>query len=322
MATRLLIDTDGGIDDAVALWWALTAPDVEVVAITTVHGNVDVETATANVCRILEAAGAPDIPVAGGANEPFGPAPDLRPADFIHGTDGLGETFRPAAAFGAGSETAVELLNRLADQDVVLVTLGPLTNIAHCIAGDAEWAGRWKRLVVMGGTVLGPGNAFPVGEANIAHDPASAALVATAAWTEPPLLVGLDATHRATLTATEFEALERRASRAAEFLADPMMFYRRFAGTFCAPGECPCHDVVAVIAAARPTLVTGPVLPLGVQAEPGPAWGATVVDRRQPFFERGGAGSVQDAPAGFAPWEIGLDVDVDAFRRELGTLFG
>ncbi|MGZ4708331.1 MAG: nucleoside hydrolase, partial [Acidimicrobiales bacterium] len=88
----IVIDTDGGVDDAAALWWALTSPLVEVVAVTTVWGNVGIDLATDNVCRVLHAAGRDDSPVAVGAGGPVGEAPDLRVPDFIHGADGLGDT--------------------------------------------------------------------------------------------------------------------------------------------------------------------------------------------------------------------------------------
>ena len=97
MARPIVIDTDGGVDDAVALWWALTDPELEVVAITVVWGNVDVETATASVLRVVHAAGRDDVPVAVGARGPWLPAPDLRPATFIHGDDGLGNAAGPVA---------------------------------------------------------------------------------------------------------------------------------------------------------------------------------------------------------------------------------
>ncbi len=322
MPVRLIIDTDGGVDDAVALWYALTAPEVEVLAITVVHGNVPLDVAGVNVCRILEAVGRPDIPVALGAEVAFGPMPALRPAEFIHGADGLGNTFRPRASFGPSTERAVDVLRGATTSDVVVVTLGPLTNLAVLLAHDPDWAAVPERLVVMGGAVLGAGNALPAGEANIAHDPLAAGVVASARWRRPPLLVGLDVTHRATFTAEEFTLLGEHRNAAAAFLDEPLALYRRFGATFCAPGEVPCHDLVAVMAAVLPGLVHGPVLPMAVQCEPGPAWGTTVVDRRAPFFERSGTESRQAVPEGFAPWEIGFEVDVERFRREARSLFG
>lgn len=320
--TRMILDTDGGVDDAVALWWALTAPGVDVVAITTVHGNVGVEQATTNVCRILEAAGRGDVPVGVGAADPLGPVPDLRPADFIHGADGLGNTNRAPASFGAGPDSATELLRRHAAADVTVVTLGPLTNIGHLLTEDPGWAGRIGRLVVMGGTVAGPGNALPQAEANIAHDPRAAAIVARAAWAHPPLLVGLDVTNAATLDETELALLAEERNAAARFVAEPLAFYARYGGTFAASGVTTCHDLVAVLAAARPGIVTGPVLPLAVQDSPGPAWGATIADRRVPYFARLGPAAEQSRPAGFGEWEIALDVDVTAVRAEFRRLVG
>lgn len=321
--TKLVIDTDGGVDDAVAIWWAATSPDVEMIAITTVHGNVDLGVATDNVCRVLEACGASTVPVAAGHATAIGPVPSLRSADFIHGSDGLGNTFRPRASFGAVSEHAVDLIRRVVDEqpgEIVIVTIGPLTNIAAAIQADPTLASRVRRIVVMGGAVLVQGNALPVGEANIAHDPTAADIVARAAWVTPPLLVGLDVTHRATFTAAEVALVEQHNNAAAVFLDAPLECYRQFGGTFCEPGEFPCHDALAVMAAVRPRLVTGPVLPLAVQVGDGPAQGATVVDRRTPFFARSNGGA-QATPEGFAPWELGLNVDVAGFRAQLHALF-
>jgi len=321
----MIIDTDGGIDDASAIWWALESPEVEVVGITTVHGNIDAVTAAANVCRILEAAGRVEIPVAVGADVPFAEAPEMRPADFIHGNDGIGDTGRPAAGHGPVDATADELLTLLVAQasaPLTLVTLGPLTNIAHRVTAEPAWAGALDRLVIMGGSVNMPGNAKPGAEANIAHDPAAAAVVVHAGWSRPPLMVGLDVTHVGTFSAEEFDLVDRHRTRAARYLAEPLAFYRRFGGTFCEPGECPQHDLLAVMAAVIPELVHGPVLPVAVQDTPGPAWGVVVVDRRVPYFERAGAGSAQPVTDGFSPWELGLEVDVERFRDEVRRLFG
>ena len=313
----IVIDTDGGVDDAAALWWALTSPLVEVVAITAVHGNIGVAGAAANVCRILHAAARPDIPVAVGAAVPIGPTPALRPADFIHGRDGLGETYRPAAPFGPVPEPAIELLARVVGErpgELTVVTLGPLSNVGELVRADPGWARNVGRLVVMGGTVAGPGNAQPYAEANIAHDPDGAAAAVGASWSSPPVLVGLDVTHDAVFTDDHWEALAARSTPVTAFLAEPLAFYRRYAGTLTPSGRCPCHDLLATMVAARADLVDAPVLPLAVQTTPGPAWGATVADRRAPLFARAGPGSVQAAPPGFTPWAVALGVDVEGYQ--------
>lgn len=324
---KMIIDTDGGVDDAVAIWWAATSPLVDLLAVTTVHGNVALDVATDNVCRVLEACGRPDVPVAIGHAHALGPTPELRPADFIHGSDGLGNTFRPKASFGAVAEHAVDLLRRVVTEhtgEISVVPIGPLTNIGAAIRADPEWAASAGRLVVMGGAALTHGNAMPIGEANIAHDPSAADLVARAAWNTPPLLVGLDVTHRATFTPAEVTLVKEHRNAAAAFLDAPLECYRRFGGTFCAAGEFPCHDALAVMAAAQPGLVSGPVLPMAIQVHPGPAQGATVVDRRVTYFAAHpeNADAEQSIPFGFAPWEIGLDVDVERFRANVRGMFG
>jgi purine nucleosidase len=328
--TPVIIDTDCGVDDAVALWWALTDPRLEVVGITSVWGNTGAESAAGNVLRILEATGRTGVPVAVGATGPVGPGPELRRADFIHGRDGLGDTFRPAPALSPVEEPAQSLLRRLVDErpeEITVVTIGPLTNVARVLEADPSWATRVADLVVMGGVVSPPGNALPVCEANIAHDPEAAARVVAAAWSRPPMLVGLDVTRRATLTQAEFDLLAKRRNDAAGFLDEPLRYYRRFGGTFT-PGECPCHDLLAVMATVESDLLEAPVLPLAIQTEPGPAWGQTVVDQRGPFFAAataaaGGETAEQPSPEpSFRPWRVALEVDVARFRRLVRRLFG
>ena len=320
----MIIDTDGGVDDAVAILWAATSPQVDLIGISVVHGNVPMRQAGQNVCRILELAGRSDVPVALGEADPYPSAPHLRPADFVHDADGLGNTDYPEPALPPTDEHGVDLLLRLVSErpgEVSLVTIGPLTNVARAITRDAAFASRVRELVVMGGAVAVPGNALPAAEANIAHDPEAAAIVVRAPWSQPPLLVGLDVTHLATFTPGMLAAIEGSTQRYAKYLAAPLRFYSDAGGTFCAPGEFPCHDLLAVLAACMP-LVDADVLPLAVQHTPGPALGATVADLRVPYFARKGPQSIQSEDMGFSDWRIGLRVDVAVFRREISALFG
>ena len=327
VAVPVVIDTDAGIDDAVALWWALTDPRLEVRGITTVHGNVDLERAVANIAVILAAAGRTAVPVGVGVSAAIGPVPDLPRAAFIHGIDGLGDCGLgpdlPVAAIpsalGITVTTAAEIFERFAD-DAVLVTLGPLSTVATALQASPALSMRFRRLVVMGGSFASPGNAFPVAEANIIHDPVAAQEVLGAGWKLPPLLVGLDVTQEATLTSEEVALLGERRNAAATFCDGPLQTYARFGGVFCDAGEFPCHDLLATMAAAVDDLVTGPVLPVCVQTNPGPAWGMTVADFRQPFFAR--SGSSQESPDGFVDCEVALEVNVPAWRHEVRHLFG
>lgn len=321
MSRRLIIDADGGIDDAVALWWAATDPRVELVGVTTVAGVVPAAEAARNVLLILDAAGRSDVPVAIGADIRIGPSPELRPADFIHGADGLGNTRGDRLPSRAPLEDAQALLDRLVDDNTTVVTLGPLTNLAAFLRNAPGNAQRIGDLVVMGGAAAGGGNALPDGEANVAHDPEAAAIVAATDWRRPPLMVGLDVTHRATLDDSDFALLAEHRTPAAAFLDGPLRFYRPFGSTFTRPG-CPCHDFAAVLAAADPSLVIhAPVLPLAVVTAPGPSWGSTIVDFRAPAFARQ-AGATQASPDGYSPWRVALGVDHARFRRAARALFG
>jgi purine nucleosidase len=320
----VVIDTDGGVDDAVALWWALTDPELDVVGVTVVAGNVRVDVATESVLRVAHAAGRAEVPVAVGASGPLRPAPELRPATFIHGDDGLGNAGGPLAPQPPVDEPAVEMLTRLARErpgELSLVTLGPLTNIAIAADRDPEFAANIGECVVMGGSARRGGNALPSGEANVAHDPIAAQRTVGATWARPPMLVGLDVTFQATLTPAEFALLAEHRNDAARFLDAPLRFYREFGSTFTAP-DTPCHDLLAVLTVATPAIIEdAPVLPLAVDCGGGAAWGTTVVDFRAPFFAAL-EGSTQFAPNGFSPWRIALGVDVLRFRSCVRRLFG
>ena len=319
----MIIDTDCGIDDAVALWWAALNPDVELLGVTTVWGNVDLATAAVNSCRIIHAAGRTDVEVTIGAESPWGPAPSLVKADFVHGADGIANLGWPPGPLNPTSEPAVEMLRRIVDArpgEVVVVTLGPLANIAAVLDADPTWATRVKRLVVMGGAVATHGNAMPVGEANIAHDPFAAQLALSAGWSRPPLLVGLDVTHRATLTTAEIELAREGRTPAAVYLAELLAFYQTFGGTFCEPGEFACHDALATMLAVHPDRARTAVLPTAIDTHAGPAQGMTVVDRRQPFFAV--SGRTQATPDGFSSVDVAFEVDVAWFRAEIRRLFG
>ena len=325
MTVRMIIDTDGGVDDAVALWWALDEPDVEVIGITVVAGNVDVAQATRNVCRVLHAHGSSHVPVFQGASRPLAGAPSLRPADFIHGSDGLGDCGVPDAPFGAQQRSALEFLadaGRAEPGAFCIVTLGPLTNIAAAILADRLWSTTVGALTVMGGVVGLQGNAQPMAEANVAHDPSAAGIVVRAPWVRRPLIVPLDATHVATFGPDEFGVIERRSNAASVFLHGPLTTYRRFAGTFCPPGECPCHDLLAVMGAVHEDVLVVEEIPLAVQASPGPAWGATIADRRVSYFARSGTDGEQAVPEGFHPWRIATSAHTNAFRVRVRRLFG
>lgn len=318
-ARALVIDTDGGVDDAVALWWALSDPRVELAAVLVTWGNVPRDVAATNVCRILHAAGRPDLPVALGAAGPTGPTPFPAVGTYVHGDDGLGGHGRrwPAGDVRPVAEPARDLLARLTAErpgELDLVTIGPLSTLAEALAADAGLIERLRALTTMGGAVQHPGNALPQGESNVAHDPGAAATVVAAPWPRPPLLVGLDVTLRALLHADDLDLAARSGTVPGSFLADPLRSYAaacQRAGQV-PEGTSPCHDLLAVLAAVEPEVVTAaPTLPLAVDTGGSAAWGATVADLRAvPRY----------TPPGFAPWRVALQADVERPRRAFRSL--
>lgn len=176
MTRTFLIDTDTASDDAVALIMALRTPDVDVKAITVVSGNVNVDQAVTNALYTVELCGA-DVPVYRGANRPLVREPER--AEWFHGADGLGDQNYPApqrqAAPGHAVEAIIEAIQ--ANPGIVLVTLGPLTNVALALARAPEIVPLVSRCVVMGGAACTVGNVTPAAEFNVWHDPEAARMV-------------------------------------------------------------------------------------------------------------------------------------------------
>jgi inosine-uridine nucleoside N-ribohydrolase len=252
-----LIDTDPGIDDALALLLAWGSPELRTAALTTVAGNVPVHDGTRNLYRLLTLAGIEHPPpIAQGVAAPLGRS--LVTATDYHGDDGLGDIPDwPATGPPAAMPTAAELIVatvRRAMEPLTLIALGPLTNVALALERDAAAVRRAARVVVMGGAVDVPGNVTPTAEFNIHVDPTAAARVLAAGL--PLELVPLDATRRAVVSSAEFErALQRRPGPRADRIA---AFTRRGFGPWAGPGSSVMvlHDPLAVAAALDPSLVS------------------------------------------------------------------
>jgi purine nucleosidase len=309
----MVIDSDGGTDDAVALWWAATDPRIDLLAVVATWGNVPVGVALANVRRVLRASGRDDVAVVAGAAGPTASGPLGRRAVEVHAGDGLG------GHAGSWPESDLPLAppdhvrDRLASTpgELAVVTIGPLSTLARSAAAVAPLA---RSLTLMGGSARAGGNVTPVAEANIALDPAAAAAVLAAGWRSPPLLVGLDVTMAALLGPDELAAAESSSTPAGRFLAGPVRAYAEVYGGhgWTPPGHVPCHDLLAVLATVDPAVLTEVVeAPVGVDTGGSAAWGATVVDLRPGT----------DAP-GWPVCRVALGVDVDAFRSAFRALMG
>jgi purine nucleosidase len=304
--TALLIDCDTGIDDALALLYACASPDSEVAGVSCVHGNIDARQVAANTRAVLELAGRTDVEVALGRETPL--TRPLALAPETHGPTGLGYATLPPPSRPlserSGPELIVDELERRPGE-IVLVTLGPLTNLAVALLRQPALPRLVRRWVLMGGAYRSPGNVAPTTEWNVHCDPEAAKLAFDAFGrsareheTPRPLALGLDVTERAKFTPDHMATLARRAgSRPDEardesdgsvatnpvvrFIADALRFYMEFHSRYDGFYGAFIHDAMAVAAALDPTLVRSEALAVDVELNGTLTAGETVTDWRR-----------------------------------------
>lgn len=273
---KIIIDTDPGIDDAMAIHLAFAHPGLEVVGLSTIFGNVHVDKATRNALALAEMA-ARDCPVAEGAAAPL-VQPLQPPSYFVHGDEGFGDLPAPTPRARPDPRDAAEFIVetlRAQPGAVTLVPVGPLTNIALALRLDPTIADKVERLVIMGGAVDVPGNVTPWAEANIWNDPHAAAEVLSAPW--PVTLVGLDVTERSRCGPADFERLAGEAPVIGGFLKDAVQFYFGWHRRKNVHDGCFLHDPSAILAVTEPELFTTRATPIRVVTE-GEQVGRTLAD--------------------------------------------
>ena len=251
---KIIIDTDPGIDDAMAIHYAFAHPEIEVLALTTVFGNVWVEQATRNALFLAEQANYKTI-VAEGASTPLVMNPNA-PSHHVHGDEGLGDMSAPQPEGKADPRPAYEVISSLCREfpgEVALCPVGPLTNIAKLLEYDPEITSYVKKVVIMGGSIYKPGNVSPYAEANIWNDPHAADMVFAADWLVE--LIGLDITSTITCDEQDFAKLRETSPRVGAFLHEISAFYINFYESVIGEYVCLMHDPTAVIAITDPDLI-------------------------------------------------------------------
>ncbi|WP_224363962.1 nucleoside hydrolase [Hyalangium versicolor] len=254
MPRKLLIDTDPGVDDALALFLALGSPEAEVVGITTTFGNIETGAATLNALYLLEFSGHPEIPVARGARTPVNGA-CRTPATHVHGENGLGNVLIPAPLTAPLRASAPEFIARTvmdSPGEITLVTLGPLTNLALALELEPRLSTAVAQVVVMGGAFRVQGNISGTAEANIFNDPVAASRVLSQDW--PLTLVGLDVTTRVVLTPDHLQRLRQPPHRLGEFIWRITRVYEDFHLRRYGLVGLYAHDPTAIVCVLDPTL--------------------------------------------------------------------
>jgi purine nucleosidase len=265
--TKLIIDTDSGVDDAMAIYMALASPELDVIGLTSVFGNASVEVTTRNARAIISAGGRLDMPVVAGAAAPLA-GPYFGPVHQVHGVDGLGDgdlTLPPASASSL-PVSAPEFLWQTAREhpgELTILALGPLTNLALALRLYPDIQNLVTGIVVMGGNALVPGNANPCAEANILGDPEAADLVFGAAW--PITMVGLDVTHNIILSGAAIDRITAGPDPTNRVLAAALPLYRGFFKRTNKIDGIFLHDPSAVAAIVAPELFCFAQWPLRVE---------------------------------------------------------
>lgn len=318
--TDVVLDVDTGVDDALALLFAVRHPGLRVLAIGCVAGNVGVDAVVRNTLATLDAAGAGDIPVARGAERPLVAVP--RDASYVHGADGMGDLDLPTTTRTPVDMHAVELMRRAitgSPRPVTLVLLAPMTNAALLLRTYPEVVGDIERLVFMGGSA-GLGNATPVAEFNTWHDPEAAAIVLDSGL--PTTMYGLDVFYRVAVPAAAAEAMVG-ADDPGVRLAGGLLLHQAARGggrdeRVPDDGGGLLGDAGAVCAVAEPSGLVTRRCPVEIELAPGRSRGQTLVDLRTLPGER----EVHGDGAVTAEIDVALDVDRDRYRELFLTTIG
>lgn len=279
--TPLIIDTDPGVDDAFAIALACASPEVDLIGVTTVFGNVGLAMTTRNALRVLALYGREDVPVAAGADRPL-VHPQPHRARHVHGTDGLSgrADSLPDRTTGVAGTDAVSLMVSLlaaAPEPVTIVPIGPLTNIALLLAAHPAVHSKIARIVVMGGA-LGGGNVTAAAEFNIWSDPEAARRVLVEE-SVPTTLVPMDLTTQCAVDGDWLDRLATSGHRGATLVSLTAAYREHYQHSLGRDGVV-IHDAVAVAEAIKPALLDSTAMPIDVDCGLGPCRGTVIADRR------------------------------------------
>lgn len=275
---KIIIDTDPGQDDAVAILLALASPELDVLGITAVAGNVPLRLTQLNARKVCELAGRPQTRVFAGASRPM--VRNLVTAEEVHGKTGLDGPDLPAPAMKLQEQHAVDfIVETLMTEEpgsVTLCPLGPLTNIALALNREPRIAARIAQIVLMGGGYFEQGNVTPSAEFNIYVDPHAADVVFRSG--APIVMMPLDVTHKALTTAKRVKAIRDIGTRVGIAVAEMLEFFERFDEKKYGTDGGPLHDPCVIAYLLQPELFSGRECNVAVETTSELTMGTTVVD--------------------------------------------
>ena len=278
MSLPIIIDTDPGQDDAVAVLLALASPELEVLGITTVAGNVPLEWTSRNARVTCELAGRPDVPVFAGCDRPM--VRDLVTAEHVHGVTGLDGADLPDPHMplqdGHAVDFLIETLMEATPGSITLCPLGPLTNIGTVLQREPAAIAGIREIVLMGGGFFEGGNITPVAEFNVFVDPEAAGVVFRSGV--PLTMVPLDATHQALIRPEHLSRLRALGSSVGDAVAGWLEFYERYDIEKYGMEGGPLHDPCVIAYLLQPDLFTGKHCNVQIETSSLLTMGMTVVD--------------------------------------------
>ena len=274
---RILIDTDPGIDDALAILLALASPEIQLEGLTIVHGNCSRQAGTENALSILEQAQSRRVPVAMGFELPLVQPSLLAPE--THGNTGMGyATFPPRVTEPIEQHAVDFIIEKVLESpgEITLVAIGPLTNIAVAIRREPRIVEAVKELIIMGGAIRHEGNTTPLAEFNTYVDPHAAHIVYHAGM--PTTLVPLDVTYQCVLSRANVDQLLQVNSPISRLVADSTRFYMEFHDEYQQIDGCVINDPLALALVFAPDLVDTEELYVDVDIAGGVSMGKTFAD--------------------------------------------
>lgn len=275
---KIIIDTDPGQDDAIAILLAFASPEIDVLGLTAVAGNVPLALTQKNARIICELAGRSDVPVYAGCDRPL--VRKLVTAEHVHGKTGLDGPAMPdpvmPLAEGHGVDFIIETLRREAAHTVTLCPLGPLTNIAEAFRRAPDVAGRVQQIVLMGGAYFEVGNITPAAEFNIYVDPEAADIVFRSGV--PIVVMPLDVTHKVLTTRARVEAFRALGTEVGRVCAEWSDFFERFDMEKYGSEGAPLHDPTVIAYLLAPGLFRGRHINVEIEVQSDLTRGMTVAD--------------------------------------------